>query len=46
MEVEGIGKAENDPGQTYTLTEAERAAGLRLFRAAREAYEAKKELER
>ena len=41
-----IGKEENDPGQTYTLTAAERAAGMRLFRAGLEAYNARKELSR
>ena len=41
-----IGKEENDPGQTYTLNAAERAAGMRLFRAGLEAYNARKELSR
>lgn len=44
ISVERIGKEENDPGQSYTFTEAQRAAGVRRFLAAREAYEADKEL--
>lgn len=46
IDVERIGKEENDPGQTYTLTDSERAAGERLFRAALGAHNAKKELSR
>jgi Holliday junction resolvase len=41
-----VGKEEGDELQTYELNLTERAAGLRLFRAAKEAYLAKKELAR
>lgn len=46
IDVERIGKTEGDPGETYTLNEQERAAGLRLFRAALDVHNAKKELNR
>lgn len=46
IEVDRIGKEENDPGQTYRVSESERAAGLRLFRAALEVHNAKKEIGR
>ena len=42
--IERIGKAENDPGQSYPVSEAKRQAGLRKFELAREAYEIDKEL--
>lgn len=42
--VERIGKAENDPGQSYRVSEAQRKAGLRKFVLAREAYNLDKEL--
>lgn len=42
IEVERIGKEENDPGQTYTLNDSERAGGLKLFRAALDVHNAKK----
>ena len=41
-----IGNAENDPGDTYWLTDAQRAAGKRMFDAARIIYEMRKELSR
>lgn len=46
ISVERIGKEADDPGQTYVVSDKERAAGLRLFRAALEAYNAKKEMGR
>ena len=44
IHVARIGKEEDDPGQTYTLSPAERDGGLRLFRAALEVYNVKKEI--
>ncbi len=41
-----IGKEPGDEIQTYELSPKERAAGWRLFRAAYDAYEAKRELSR
>lgn len=41
-----IGKEEDDPGQTHTLTESEREAGIELVSAARVAYRAKQALGR
>lgn len=46
IEVERIGKEESDPGQTYRLSDTERAGGLRLFRAALDVHNAKKEIGR
>lgn len=46
ISVERIGKEADDHGQTYVVSDKERAAGLRLFRAALEAYNAKKEMGR
>lgn len=46
IHVARIGKEESDPGQSVRLTPDERAAGLRLFRAALEAHNAQKELKR
>ena len=41
-----VGKEEGDELQTYELSSAERAAGLKLFLAARDAYQALKEIGR
>lgn len=46
IEVERIGKEESDPGQTYRLNDAERAGGSKLFRAALDVHNAKKEIGR
>lgn len=46
IDVVRIGKEEKDAGQVHRVTDAERAAGERLFRAALAAYNAKKELGR
>lgn len=46
IEVERIGKEENDAGQSYRLSDTERAGGLKLFRAALDVHNAKKEIGR
>lgn len=46
IEVERIGKEENDAGQSYRLSDMERAGGLKLFRAALDVHNAKKEIGR
>lgn len=46
IEVDRIGKEEGDPGQTYVVSDGERAAGLKLFRAALDVHNARKEIGR